>query len=118
MPVINSVANMKDEVAGWRRELHQNPQTSYEEIFASNFVAQKLTEWQIPFKRGIAKTGIVATIEGRKTGSGKALALRADMDALDIVEETDLPYASKNPGKCMPAAMTAIPPCCWALQNT
>lgn len=99
MPVINSVANMKDEVAKWRQELHQNPQTAYEEIFASEFVAKKLTEWKIPFKKGIAKTGIVATIEGKKNTSGKALALRADMDALDILEETNLPYASKNKGK-------------------
>ncbi len=99
MPVINSVANMKDEVAEWRHELHQNPQTSYEEIFASEFIAKKLTEWKIPFKKGIAKTGIVATIEGKKNSSGKALALRADMDALDILEETNLPYASKNKGK-------------------
>ncbi len=99
MPVINSVANMKDEVAEWRHELHQNPQTAYEETFASGLVAKKLTEWKIPFKKNIAKTGIVATIEGRKTGSGKALALRADMDALDIIEETKLPYASKNAGK-------------------
>jgi len=99
MPVINSVANMKDEVAEWRHELHQNPQTSYEEIFASEFIAKKLTEWKIPFKKGIAKTGIVATIEGKKNTSGRALALRADMDALDILEETNLPYASKNKGK-------------------
>jgi amidohydrolase len=99
MPVINSVADMKDEVAEWRHELHRNPQTSYEEVFASGLVAKKLTEWGIPFKKGIAKTGIVATITGRKSDSGKALALRADMDALDIVEETNLPYASKNNGK-------------------
>ena len=99
MPVINSVANMKDEVAEWRHELHQNPQTSYEEVFASGLVAKKLTEWGIPFKKGLAKTGIVATITGRKSDSGKALALRADMDALDIVEETNLPYSSKNKGK-------------------
>ncbi len=99
MPVINSVAAMKDEVASWRHELHQNPQTAYEEEYISAFIAKKLTEWKIPFKKGIAKTGIVATIEGQKTDSGKALALRADIDALDITEKTNLPYASKNKGK-------------------
>lgn len=99
MPVINSLANAKDEMAEWRHELHQNPQTCFKEEFASNFVKQKLTEWGIPFKDGIAETGIVATIEGQKTDSGKAIGLRADMDALDITEKTGLPYASNNPGK-------------------
>ncbi|MCB9990595.1 MAG: amidohydrolase [Rhodospirillales bacterium] len=99
MPVINSIADHKDEAAGWRQELHQNPQTSFEEEFASTFVKKKLTEWGIPFKDGIAVTGIVATIEGQKTDSGKAIGLRADMDALDIIEDSGVPYASKNPGK-------------------
>lgn len=99
MPVINSIAAMKDEVAEWRQELHQNPQTSYEEEFASGFVAGKLKEWGVSFKRGIAKTGVVAVIEGRKTDSGKSLALRADMDALDITEKSGVPHTSKNLGK-------------------
>ena len=99
MPVINRVAAMKDEMAEWRHELHQNPQTKYEEEYASALVAKKLTEWGIPFKKGIAKTGIVATIKGQKTGSGKTIGLRGDMDALDIVEKSGQPWASKNPGK-------------------
>ena len=99
MPVINSIANAKDEMSAWRHELHQNPQTCYEEEFASNFVKQKLTEWGIPFKDGIAVTGIVATIEGQSTSSGKSIGLRADMDALDITEKTNLPHASKTTGK-------------------
>ncbi len=99
MPILNSLAAVKDESAGWRRELHQNPQTAYEETFASGFVEARLKQWGIPYKKGLAKTGIVATIEGQKNSSGKALALRADMDALDILEKTGLPHASKNPGK-------------------
>ena len=99
MPVINSLAAVKDEFAETRRELHQNPQTKYEETFASDLVAAKLTEWGIPFKRGYATTGIVATITGQKTDSGKAIGLRADMDALDILEKSGQPWASKNPGK-------------------
>jgi hippurate hydrolase len=62
-------------------------------------VKQKLTEWGIPFKDGIATTGIVATITGQKSDSGKAIALRADMDALDIPEKTGLPHASEFEGK-------------------
>lgn len=99
MPVINSIAKDKDDVAKWRQELHQNPQTCYEEEFASAFVKQKLTEWSIPFKENIAKTGVVATIQGQKSDSGKAIALRADMDALDINEKSGVAHASKNPGK-------------------
>lgn len=90
---------MKDEIAGYRRAMHENPQTAYEEEFASNLVCEKLTEWRIPFERGLAKTGVVATIEGQKTNSGKTIALRADMDALDIEEADNKKWKSKNPGK-------------------
>lgn len=99
MTLSNSIAAMKDEIAAYRRELHQNPQTSYEETFASDLVAKKLTEWGISFTRGMAVTGIVATIEGQKTDSGKSIGLRADMDALNMTEESGQPWASKNPGK-------------------
>lgn len=99
MPVLNRVADMKDEMAQWRRDLHQNPQTSYEEIYASDLIASKLSEWGIPFRRGLAETGIVATIEGQKTDSGKAIGLRADIDALDMEDRAGQPWASKIPGK-------------------
>ncbi|MAE51736.1 MAG: amidohydrolase [Micavibrio sp.] len=99
MPIINSIADLKNEAAAWRQELHQNPQTCYEEEFASAFVKNKLQEWNIPFRDGYAKTGLVATIEGQKNTSGKTIGLRADMDALDILEKTGLPHASKNVGK-------------------
>lgn len=99
MPVINRVAEFKDEIAALRRSMHEHPQTSYEETFASDLVAKKLAEWGIPFKRGYAVTGIVATIEGQKSDSGKSIALRADMDALDITEKSGQCWASKIPGK-------------------
>lgn len=99
MPVINRLAEFQDEIAAIRRALHQNPQTAYEETFASDMVAKKLAEWGIPFKRNIAVTGIVATIEGQKTNSGKSIGLRADMDALDLTEKSGQPWASQTPGK-------------------
>ncbi|MEM7650478.1 MAG: M20 aminoacylase family protein [Pseudomonadota bacterium] len=95
----NSIADLKDEIAAYRRSLHENPQTAYEETFASNLVAEKLTEWGITHERDIAVTGIVATIEGEKNTSGKGVGLRADMDALDIQELGDKAHASKTPGK-------------------
>lgn len=99
MAVLNRIASFKDEMTALRRSLHENPQTKYEETFASDLVAQKLSEWGISFKRGYATTGIVATIAGQQSDSGKAIALRADMDALDIEEKSGQEWASKTPGK-------------------
>lgn len=99
MTFSNSILSMKDEITGYRRAMHENPGTAYEEIFASDLVAEKLTQWGIPFVRGLGKTGIVATITGTHNTSGKAVGLRADMDALDITEEANKPHISKIPGK-------------------
>ena len=100
MTIRNSIQAMANEIAAYRRTLHENPQTAYEETFASNLVQEKLTQWGIPFEAGIAETGIVATITGQSDTSGKAIGLRADMDALDIVEDPrGKPHASKTEGK-------------------
>lgn len=99
MTVRNSIHALAGEIVACRRALHENPQTAYEETFASQMIADKLTEWGIPFERGIAATGIVATIEGERTGSGKTIGLRADMDALDILEKSGQDWSSKTPGK-------------------
>ncbi len=93
------IKTITDEATEWRRELHRNPQTMYEETFASDFIAKKLTEWGIPHERGIALTGIAATIEGRRNASGRAVAFRADIDALDMPELSGQPWASTIPGK-------------------
>lgn len=95
----NSIAALKEEITAYRRAMHENPQTAYEETFASDLVAETLSAWGISFERGLAKTGIVATIEGERKTSGKAIGLRADMDALDIEEADNKPHRSKNPGK-------------------
>ena len=87
------------EAAEWRHDLHRNPGTAFEETFASEFVSKKLTEWGIAHERGIAGTGVVATIEGQRNHSGRAIALRADMDALDIPEQSGQAWASQTPGK-------------------
>jgi amidohydrolase len=80
-----------------RRHLHAHPELSFEEYQTSAFIASKLHEYGIPFKQGIVKTGIVALIEGRNPSS-KVVALRADMDALPIVEKNDCEYKSRNDG--------------------
>ena len=93
------IESIASEATQWRRSLHQQPQTMYEEEFASAFVAQKLTEWGVSHERGIARTGIVATIEGRYNRSGRVLAFRADMDALNLQERSGQLWASTIPGK-------------------
>lgn len=80
----------------WRRKLHQNPELGFKEHQTAAFITQKLTEWGIPHETGIAQTGIVAMIKGGKPG--KVLGIRADMDALPIQEENDVPYRSQKDG--------------------
>jgi amidohydrolase len=80
-----------------RRHLHQNPELSFEEKTTSEFIQHQLKELEIPFKPGVAGTGIIATLTG-KSAKGRVIALRADMDALPIIENTQLPYQSINKG--------------------
>ncbi|KAK3575766.1 hypothetical protein CHS0354_030098 [Potamilus streckersoni] len=88
---------IKQEMSGWRQLLHQNPQTAFEEQFASDFVVRKLTEFGIEVDTGWAKTGVLGLIKGQRTG--KRIGFRADIDALNITEETGLTYQSKIQGK-------------------
>ena len=101
MTLSNSIKTIAAEIAKYRQAMHENPQTAYEETFASDLVCEKLAEWGIAFERGIAKTGVVATIEGQKNTGGRAIGLRADMDALNVIEEPhpEKPHISKTPGK-------------------
>jgi hippurate hydrolase len=100
MPIINSVAAMQDEVAEWRRDLHEHPEILYDVNRTAGVVAEKLKAFGcdevVP---GIGRTGVVGIIKGRKAASGKVIGMRADMDALPITEATGLPYASKTPGR-------------------
>ena len=79
-----------------RHHIHANPELSYQEFETSKFIRQKLSEWDIPFEVK-ATTGVVGLIEG-KNPSKKIIALRADMDALPITEENNIPWKSNKPG--------------------
>jgi hippurate hydrolase len=85
-----------DEFIAVRHHIHANPELSYEEFKTSAFIQDKLNSWQIPFEVK-ANTGVVGLIKG-KNPSSRVIALRADMDALPILEENDVPYRSQNPG--------------------
>jgi amidohydrolase len=100
MPIKNRFAEMHAEITGWRRHLHQYPELQFDVHETAKFVEEKLRSFGISdITTGIGRTGVVAVIEGRNTASGRAIGLRADMDALPIEEATGLEYASKIPGK-------------------
>lgn len=85
-----------DEIVANRRHLHKNPELSFEEFNTQKFVSERLKEIGI-VPQPIANTGLVATIEGKNPGK-KVVALRADMDALPIIEANNVEYKSINPG--------------------
>ena len=98
MPVLNRIAAFADEMKGWRRHLHQHPELAFECHETAAFIAERLREIGVDeIHPGIAKTGIVAIING--VGDGPTIGLRADMDALPILEVTGAEYASSVPGK-------------------
>jgi hippurate hydrolase len=98
MPVINRIAEFHREMAEWRQDLHAHPELALQETRTSGVVQAKLREFGVDeIVTGIARTGVVGVIRGSGT-SGRAIGLRADMDALPIVEESGVPYASQNHG--------------------
>lgn len=99
MAVINRIGEMHEEMKGWRRYLHQHPELQFDCHETSDFVVERLKEFGITdITRGLAKTGVVAVIEG-KGGPGPVIGLRADMDALPIEEATGAEHTSTVPGK-------------------
>lgn len=99
MPVINRFADLHDDIAAWRRHIHEYPELAYTETRTAALVADKLAEFGVDeITTGIGETGVVGVIKGRQNGSGRIIGLRADMDALPIEEETGKDYASTTPG--------------------
>jgi amidohydrolase len=103
MPIVNRVADLQPDIQAWRRDIHENPELLYDVHRTAAFVADRLREFGCDeVATGLGRTGVVGVIKGKKP-AGKAdigvIGLRADMDALPIEEETNLPYASKTPGK-------------------
>jgi hippurate hydrolase len=97
MPILNSIAALSDEMTGWRRHLHQYPELGLDCHKTAAFVVEKLKEFGITdIHEGIARTGVVAIIEGQ--GEGRCIGLRADMDALPMEDLSGTDHASKIPG--------------------
>ncbi len=99
MSIIDRIAELQPEITAWRRDLHQHPELLYDVHRTAAFVAEKLKAFGCDeVVEGMGRTGVVGVIKGKK-GTGSVIGLRADMDALPIEEQTNLPYASKTPGK-------------------
>jgi hippurate hydrolase len=97
MAILNSIAGFENDMAKWRRHLHQNPELGRDCYKTAEYIQERLKEFGITeIHAGYASTGIVAIIEGQT--SGRTIGLRADMDALPITENTGMPYSSKNEG--------------------
>ncbi|MEY9981452.1 amidohydrolase [Bradyrhizobium yuanmingense] len=96
---IEAFQYLQAEATAWRRELHEHPELEYRLYDTARFVAEKLASFGVDhIETGIAETGIVALIDGKR-GNGPTIALRADMDALPILEQSEKPWCSKVAGK-------------------
>jgi amidohydrolase len=96
---VEGFQDLKSEATEWRRYLHQHPELDYRVHNTAKFVTEKLASFGIKqVETGIAETGIVAVIKG-EGGDGPTIGLRADMDALPILEASGKPWSSTNPGK-------------------
>lgn len=98
MPVLNRIASYAEEMKGWRRYLHANPELEFDCHQTAAFITERLREFGVDeIHEGIATSGVVAIINGRE--AGPTIGIRADMDALPIEEITGADYASTVPGK-------------------
>ncbi|MBL8561362.1 MAG: amidohydrolase [Gemmobacter sp.] len=96
----NRFAELLPEITAWRRDFHEHPELQFDVHRTAAKVAELLRGFGCDeVVEGIGRTGVVGVIQGRNGGSGRVIGLRADMDALPIIEQTGLDYASKTPGK-------------------
>src|SRR5699024_561842 len=92
--ILKNAYDIQDEIISWRRHLHMNPELSFQEYETSEFVKKNLEKMGLDVEGPIAKTGLVVNIKGKK--EGPTVGLRADMDALPIKDEKEVPYKSKK----------------------
>lgn len=96
---VEQVRTYQAELQEIRRDLHAHPELGFEETRTSSLVAERLAGWGIEVHRGLAKTGVVGVVRGRRHSSGQAIGLRADMDCLPLEERGKLPYRSQHEGR-------------------
>jgi hippurate hydrolase len=96
---VERIRDYHAELQALRRDLHSHPELAFTETRTSSLVAEKLESWGIEVHRGLAKTGVVGVIQGKRNTSEKAVGLRADMDCLPIQETGNVPYRSRHAGR-------------------
>jgi hippurate hydrolase len=96
VPTLPRIAAFADDLTALRRDFHRHPEIGFAEHRTSARVAELLESWGITVTRGLGGTGVVGVLEGNRPG--RRIGLRADMDALPMEEQTNLPYASQTPG--------------------
>ena len=100
MKLIDSIASEATQIAAIRRDIHAHPELCFDERRTADIVAERLSAWGIPIDRGLATTGVVGIVHGRDGGAcGRAIGLRADMDALPLQELNTFSHASRHAGK-------------------
>ena len=97
MSTIANKSDLHEQMVTWRHHLHQHPELSFKEKMTSDYIASVLQSHDIEIHRGLAVTGIIATVHGQRDGN--VIGLRADMDALPIQELNDFSYKSVHEGK-------------------
>ncbi|MFN4100770.1 MAG: M20 aminoacylase family protein [Pararhodobacter sp.] len=96
MTIPQRLQDFAEDLTAIRRDLHEHPELGFEEIRTAGIVATELTRLGLQVTTGIGRTGVVGVLKGNRPG--RTIGLRADMDALPIDEQTNLPFASKTPG--------------------
>jgi amidohydrolase len=96
---VEAIRQYHAELRAIRRDIHAHPELAFQESRTSDLVAERLKGWGIEVHRGLAKTGLVGVIPGRKQSSGRAVGLRADMDCLPMHETNQFEHRSKNAGR-------------------
>ncbi len=100
MPIVNRIADLHGEITAWRRDIHAHPELQFDVHRTAASVAEKLKNFGCDeVVTGIGRTGVVGVIRGARGEGSRVIGLRADMDALPIIEANDLPYKSTSPGK-------------------
>jgi len=96
MDYLEKATEIEEQIIAWRREIHAHPELGFEETKTAHLVVESLREMGVECQTGVGRTGVVARLGD---GRGPKIGIRADMDALPLQEETDLPFASTVPGK-------------------
>ena len=100
MKILDSIAAAASGIAAVRRDIHAHPELCFKEERTADVIAAQLTAWGVPIHRGLGTTGVVGIVHGRDGGAcGRAVGLRADIDALPMQEFNTFDHASKYPGK-------------------